>query len=322
MCMAGLVVLIACSLTASIFDAEPVSERIQRHFKSDEYTVTWGAPASVEPDGELEIGDGYGHAGVLRWLRFQPGQGWVDVLSIEFDEGVRPYNSKWPPDRPQVTVQQARMKRDVYAALLHDLGVVCAAELKPIERHFGGGLWLGSQDSWAYAHLKAKKMVFRLDWAGYPGSLSAVESAKPQAAVELAHEATEGLDFKDHALTQNDRAWASAKFARDWKHFRGRKFYWWVRESHIALIGTVGDATALPTLRRILEGRREDRLGDESDDRCIYYAINAVTRLTKRDVRDKPVESMDIETTRRRIIDVLRDDRKKETAVDSETKPN
>jgi hypothetical protein len=32
-----------------------------------------------------------------------------------------------------------------------------------------------------------------------------------------------------------------------------------------------------------------------------------VTRLTKKDVRDKPVEEMDIEKTRRKILDLLGD---------------
>ena len=40
--------------------------------------------------------------------------------------------------------------------------------------------------------------------------------------------------------------------------------------------------------------------------RCVYYAINAVTRLTKQDVRDKLVEEMDVEKTRQRVLEMLR----------------
>ena len=46
---------------------------------------------------------------------------------------------------------------------------------------------------------------------------------------------------------------------------------------------------------------------DVSDGRCIYYAINAVTRLTKTDVREKPVEEMDIEKTRFKVLELLKE---------------
>jgi hypothetical protein len=50
-------------------------------------------------------------------------------------------------------------------------------------------------------------------------------------------------------------------------------------------------------------------LSSPSDDRCIYLAINAVTRLTGIDVRDRPVEEMDIENTRKKILELI-DDKK------------
>jgi hypothetical protein len=79
-----------------------------------------------------------------------------------------------------------------------------------------------------------------------------------------------------------------------------------VRERYIETVGVVGDKAALPVLRDILatdppKGKRRDA----SDGRCVYLAINAVTRLTKTDVRDKPVEEMDIEKTRRKVLDLL-----------------
>jgi len=131
-----------------------------------------------------------------------------------------------------------------------------------------------------------------------------VDFAKPRAAVRLAWEAVKGLDIKDHTLTDGERAWASAKFARDWKKFKGLEFHWWVRERYIETVGVVGDKAALPVLRDILAA---DPPWGASDGRCVYYAINAVTRLTKKDVRDKPVEEMDIEKTRQKVLDLIKD---------------
>jgi hypothetical protein len=71
-------------------------------------------------------------------------------------------------------------------------------------------------------------------------------------------------------------------------------------------IGVVGDESALPILREILA--IEPPMGkprDASDERCVYYAINAVARLTKKDLRDSPVEEMDIEKTRLKVLDLI-----------------
>ncbi len=292
-------VRIAAALAALAFAAEPDADRLQEHFRSDNYTVTWGTAAAYESNAKLEIGDGNGHGGTLAWMRFQPGQDWVEVLSIQFVRGWGPYRSKWPPDRAPVTVRQARMKHEAYAGLLRDLAVVDAAELKRIKRN---STTLSSNDFWVHARLRAdEKTLIDLDWAGYECGLDEVDYAKPRAAVRLAREAVKGLDFKDHTLTEEQRAWASAKFARDWQEFKDRDFYWWVRERYIITIGVVGDATVLPTLRGIL--------GGDAKGRCVYHAINAVTRLTKKDVRDKPVEEMDVESTRRRVLNLLRDRR-------------
>jgi hypothetical protein len=221
----------------------------------------------------------------------------VDVLSIQFDEGRHPYDSKWPPDRAPVTIKHARMKSDDYAALLHDLAVVESAKLKPVERT---EFTFSTNDFWVSARLTAKKKaLIDLDWAGYHGDRHEPDFAKPRAAVAFAREAVKGLDFKKHKLTEIERTWASAKFARDWKKFKDSTSHWWVRERYIVMVGVVGDATALPTLREIL--------GGDPKDRCVYHAINAITRLTGKDVRDKPVEQMDVEKTRRKVLDLLKD---------------
>jgi hypothetical protein len=105
-------------------------------------------------------------------------------------------------------------------------------------------------------------------------------------------------------MTDEERAWASDKFVRDWMKFKPLEFHWWVRERYIETIGVVGDKAALPVLREILAtSPPQGQAREASDARCVYYAINAVTRLTKKDVRVKPVEEMDLEATRQKALD-------------------
>ncbi|OWK45640.1 hypothetical protein FRUB_01971 [Fimbriiglobus ruber] len=274
------------------------SERVKKQLKSDNYSVAWEAPDAYDPGATLEIGYGSGHGFNLGWVRFLPGKDGVDVLSIQFGEGRHPYESKWPPDRAPVAVKKARLKTDAYAELLRDLAVVEAATLKAAK--LGNSFTTSSNDFWVYARLTAdKKALFDQEWAGYWGSISEVKFAKPQASAALAREAIKGLDFKDHSLTADERAWASEKFVRDWKNFKDLEAHWWVRERYIVTIGVVGDAAALPVLR--------DILGGDPKKRDVYHAINAITRITKKDVREKPVEEMDVEKTRRKVLEMLRD---------------
>ena len=195
------------------------------------------------------------------------------------------------------------MESGAYAGLLRDLTVVNSVELKSTRR--GGS---GSFTSfWVHARLTAdKKTLIDLDWAGYEGSRAEADYAKPQAAVRLAREAVAHIDLSEYTLTTEERSWARAKFARDWKQFTNLITHWWVRERYIVMIGVVGDPTALSTLQAILEESSTDRFMRETRDRCVYYAINAVTRLVKKDVRDRPVEEMDLKKTRRRVLDLLR----------------
>lgn len=39
----------------------------------------------------------------------------------------------------------------------------------------------------------------------------------------------------------------------------------------------------------------------------MYHAINDATRLVRKDVREKPVEEMDIEKTRVRVLELIKD---------------
>jgi hypothetical protein len=304
--MRALPACFALAVICSANRAEPGDDRAKKQLQSDNYTVTWGTAPAFEPKAVLEIGDGIGHGGTLGWVWFQPGKDGVDVLSIQFAEGWHPYKSKWPPDRAPVAVKRARLKPDAYATLLRDLAVVDSATLKPVERN---GFTSSSNNFWVYARLTTdKKTLIDLNWAGYEGNGHELEFAKPRAAVRLSREAIKGLDFEEHTLTDWERAWASDKFAHDWKKFKGLDFHWWVRERYIETVGVVGDEAALPVLREILAAQPpKGKPRESSDERCVYYAINAVTRLANKDVREKPVEEMDIEKTRLKVLDLIKD---------------
>jgi predicted secreted hydrolase len=66
-----------------------------------------------------------------------------------------------------------------------------------------------------------------------------VDRAKPEAALAVTHAAVKAIDFKEHALTPEERA--SAKFARDWKNHKDLDTHWWVVFRAITTIGVVGD---------------------------------------------------------------------------------
>ena len=312
---------IVVALLGPAASAPPDEEQVRNHFKSDDYTVTWGNVAAYDANSELEIGDGNGHGGTLGWLRFRPGREAVDVLSIDFDKAWKLQHSTWPEDSVPVQVKRARMNPDAYAALLKALAVVDSAQLRPVERKLGIPFKSSSNNAWVYARVSTgNETRLDLNWSGYPSTEEEVPRAKPLAAVALARAAVNGLDFAEHAPTDEDRGWASAKFARDLKKFaeiensKGNELsHWWVRDRYVMTIGVVGDASALPTLREILvnapaERHKHDFAGidmSHSADRLVYYAINAITRLTKKDVRPRPVEEMDVEPTRRKVLDLL-----------------
>ncbi len=287
---AGFALAFACLAT----DAGLLDDRVTNLFQSDHYTVEWGAVPFVPNDAELEIGDGLGHGGNLGWMWFKPGKDGVDVLSVKLDTGWNPYKSKHAPDLAPVTVKRACLKSDAYAVLLKELALVESTRAKP----WGNEFWNSTSDIWVAARLATdKKTYMDVGWAGFQSAQSMAEYAKTKAAVTLAGKAVEKLEFKKHELTKEEQAWASAKFAREWKRYKEPLAYGWVRARSIVLIGVVGDATAYPTFREILTENKH----------FIYEAVNAVTRLTGKDVRDKPVEEMDVEKVRPKVLELIRD---------------
>lgn len=270
-------------------------DSVREHLQSESYAVTWKSANEFDPHAELEIGSGTGHGLNLRWFRFRPTTDGIEILSISLEESREQYHLKWPPDRVPVKIQKAEMKLADYSAMLRQIAMVDAAELKPrkTKQDFSS-----SGSFWVHARLAvAEKTLVDLEFAGYQGSANELKSAKPKAMTTIALQAIKQIQFKDYVLTKEDRVWISAKFGRDWKAFLKEEFHWWVRERSIMLVGVVGDVSALPVLKEIL--------GRDPKDRSVYYAINAITRLTSKDMREKPVEEMDVEKTRQRVLDLL-----------------
>lgn len=297
-------ICLAIIVLNSVAGAEPEADRVKKLFRSEYYTVSWGTPALIKTDADLEVGDGSGHGGTLAWLRFRPEKDRINVLRVQFDIRRQP-DSKKSPDGSPVRVHRAEMKPDAYTVLLGDLAMVAAAKLKEAAEIPNG---FGTADFWVYARLSVgKKQHLDEDWAGYPTSREA-EFAKPQAAVTLARDAVTKLDFKEYTLTAEERGWASEKFARDWKKFEGKEYYWWVREWYLEVIGTVGDKSVLPTLRDILASElpKDHRMG-ASKYRCAAHAVTATERLTKSKLWGPEGQDGDINTARRKALDLLRD---------------
>ena len=116
---------------------------------------------------------------------------------------------------------------------------------------------------------------------------------KARKGENFAAERLRELAYEKYEFTAADRAWASAKFLRDYKPIRDDKGYWWIRERYIQMIGVLGDASAIQLLREIMAGPPAER--------TTYYAINALTRLIGKDVRGGNLEDMDIEAVRARL---------------------
>lgn len=288
--------------------AENIRDRLKHELKSKEYVAVIPAAAKLPVDSTLEIGSGSGHGFTMEWLRFVPTKDMVNVLRVQYDEGFKQYRTKWPPDITPVFIQKASMTTSQYADLIKDIAMVSAVKLRPIEKDFLNGsitsTW--SSDSFLASAkvFSQQKMVVDLNFAGYRSSSEEINYAKPETAMKLATEAVARLPFKADKLNDEDRAWASAKFIRDWKQMKASDDYWWVKERYLVTIGVAGNSAVIPCVREILLSQPILNARG-SNDRIVYYAINALTRLSKKDVRTHPVEQMDIRKNRDLVIQSL-----------------
>ncbi|MGL6096853.1 MAG: hypothetical protein ACRC7O_13785 [Fimbriiglobus sp.] len=295
--MRNLLVGLSLAVAVPASAADPNPAKLEKFFDTKNVRVVWKAAPAVDAGATLVVGDGNAHGGWLQWYRFQPANDRVDVLFVDLDEGWHPFRSKFPPDRAPVTVKSARMTSQAYATLIADISAVAAAI---VEKRNPEATGFSSNNFWVSARLaQGDKVLVGLDWAGYDSPREAELIAKPNAAVTLARDATAKLKFRPHELTAEERTWASAKFVADRKTYINSKSHWWVLDYSIVTVGVVGDATALPALRDIIQANKL-----EYD---VYAAINAVTRITKKDVRGKPVEEMDLDTVRPKVLELLRD---------------
>ena len=285
---------LAAVLSGSCSAAEPDLDLVRKHFESKYYTVKLGKVAAVDPTSELEIGQGTGHGHQLSWTRFVPLKDGVEVLRIVYGP-AQEYRSKWPPDTVPVEVTSARMKTADYLTLLGDLVVIDSVEPTPNPKI---PYISSTANFWVSVRLASGgKASLEAQWSGYNGSHAEIEYAKPHAAFNAASSAIESLKFTGRAPTQSERCWASTKFQRDWKTW-DQQSYWWVRERTLVMIGHIGDESAVPALRDVMKG--------DAKDRQCYHSINAIVKLVKKDVREKPVEEMDVQMTREKVLELIK----------------
>jgi hypothetical protein len=277
--------LYGLALVGSALEGED-DRRVKPLLKGDSFTVTWEKPGRYDERAELEIGFGYGHGGSLYWMRFVPGRDGVEVLEIAF--GLReavPAGS--------LVVTRGRMTSRAYGVLLRDIARVRSARLEPVS----GKLWTAFADFWVQVRLTDPVPGIDWDWAGYHGSLGEIKYAKPKAVVALVRDAVEGIAFKPHTLTDADRVWASAKFVRDWDRTESNDGYWWVHERALIMIGLAGDASALPTLNRVLDNNRKDRYR--------FDARHAFRKLLLQTPRVRYLHETEVEWERREFRAVI-----------------
>lgn len=263
---------------------------LARRISSSNYTVRWTQPKVIPTDSEMVIGSGSGHGHSIRWIRFLPDPSSVSVLEISFKDSHGPYTTKWGPDNAAVAVRSGKMGKSAYRKLLTQIAFLDSAILKEKQLSTFRGT---SSDFWvATAITNRGNPLLSYDWAGYWASVDEHEFRKPELMVDVAEEAVKKLNMQDRELTTGERQWASEKFVKDIAVYDSRQFYWWVVEDSTVLIGYVGDSSALGALTSIMNryGSAEER----HIQRKAYYAINAITRITGKDLRSIPIEEMDV----------------------------
>lgn len=262
------------------------------------YRVEWKDPAVLEPSRELVLGSGSGHGSMLTWQRLRPKDDGVEILSIEFRGNRKPYQTKWGPDAGQAVLQRSSLAKDDYAALLAVIGMIRAASIVEVStNHF----FSTSGDFYVFVQApEPRDRGYLAEYAGYQGTSGERRYAKPTAIERCVRDVLKKVEWTRGEPTAEDRAWVGRKFVDDWTRINQieEKGYWWVQESALQLVGLAGDASALPVLTEIIRDGK-------ADDRKTYYAINAATRLCGTDVRDKPVETMDIDATRAKLLPLL-----------------
>ena len=259
-------------------------------------TAEWTAPPPWNPKASLVVMTGSGHGGTLTLYRITPaGTGGCVILRIAFNEGRQSYSTRYPPAQVPVTVQTAALSADTFAAYTSFVSRVEAATLTALH----SDQWThSSSDFCALVSVEADgKALFKEAFVGYPSS-QRLPFAKALTLSRGTTELLQGAEFADHTLTESERSWASS-FITGWHYPDGHD--WWVRERLLMMSGVVGDTSCLPMLQKTIESTSDQA----SESRQVYRAINAIANLTGKDVREKPLEDMDLEANRVRTLKML-----------------
>lgn len=271
----------------------------------ESYSVAWGERAECDPlKTELDIGYGSSWPQSLLWLRFWPTNTGARILSISFKSKELSYDSTWPPDAAFVAVESALLNSETYTHLLRCVSAIDSARLtsnvKGFEKFSSNSLWVAARA------IEGNGALINMNWAGRISNRAEIDYAKPLAAVNFVQKRMPEAALQAHVITDSDREWASQKFLRDWEWLNEKSQYWWLRELYIETIGMVGNASVVPSLLQIVSAGC-DHPSPQVDEksRCVYLAINAITRLTGVEVRDMPVEEMNITVARKKVLNIF-----------------
>ena len=284
-----------------MFDFRP-REGVEGFLDYYQFNIEWGQPKTLDTNGRLELIFASTDGPDLSVTRFQPGENEVDILTVAVNLKDIEHRPKWPDDRAPVEAKRGSMKLDTYQQLLRDIAQIESAKLTLKGKPLGSPDY--HEDWFQVEFFTERKPSISMFWFGVGDFDRTGNRTKSLGANILGYRAIKDLPCSEAQLTDEDRAWASKMFARQWR----RVDKWSLREEMleealIVLIGAVGDNQALSKLGRIIRHDDEPKL--------VYHAINAVTRITGKDLRTKPVEEMDLEANKEQILDLIKQHRVK-----------
>ena len=284
-----------------MFDFRP-REGVEGFLDYYQFNIEWGQPKTLSAAGRLELISASTYGPNISVTRFQPRENEVEVFKVSVSLKDISHQSKWPDDIAPVEAKRGLMKPNDYKKLLHDIARIESAKLTLKDKPFGSP---GYYEEWIQVEFfTERKPSISMFWFGDGNFDGTGRRTKTLGANLVCGRAIENVEFSDAELTDNDRAWASKMFTRQWRRVdmwssREEKF----EEALIVLIGAIGDNEALSKLGRVIRHYDEPKL--------VYHAINAVTRITGKDLRTKPVEEMDLEANKEQILDLIKQRRVK-----------
>ncbi|MBI4243816.1 MAG: hypothetical protein HY606_06970 [Planctomycetes bacterium] len=298
-------------------------ESAATYLKSRFHTFTVSYPDSFYDfpnDSTIEIGSGAGHSNLLRWYKFEPDGDTIKILSILFTYNPKIKGNKFPPDEVSIKCTQGIISLSKYCEFKQLIAFIQSAKIvKSIktEKHIdpvtgkvkmGATTWTTSANFWSNIQVLNKdgNEILSDNFSGYEGSRTEPEYAKSNACIKAANDFLRDIKLIECNLKDKDKIWATSKFKRDYTKFLLGKDYWWIFQRYILMSGIACNIQILPMLKTILlQCENNDPAVSKMKDNISYYAINATTRLTGKDVRIPPIENMDIPVVRKLVLDQL-----------------